>query len=242
VIAISAVSVSSASAVLPGSSTRSPTLLYAPLTEKEVVSTCTWRAEMPKTCRARLAIPANSFVGSCAYNQSRVRPRQSSLSISALIPAPSKCSTGLFAKYCGTRYNCRLLNPKPFKIIATVAVPTLTCCRLAILNIQPHHKTNLLAHARHNPQVIEPFIEILVHCGHQESSVSVDSTLPIFRKTVNQSAECGIQEKFRRHSQILPGKMPSRKLCKEKRPAHHLWTSVMRAFWTKPLHGSPRLA
>jgi len=36
--------------------------------------------------------------------------------------------------------------------------------------------------------------------------------------------------------------MPSRKLCKEKRPAHHLWTSVMHAFWTKPLPSSPRLA
>jgi len=32
---------------------------------------------------------------------------------------------------CGTRYNRRLLNPKPFKIIATVAVPTLTCCFLS---------------------------------------------------------------------------------------------------------------
>src|SRR5260370_41485997 len=40
-IAISAVWASMASAVLPGSSTHSPALLYAPLTEKEVVSTCT---------------------------------------------------------------------------------------------------------------------------------------------------------------------------------------------------------
>jgi len=90
----------------------------------------TWRAEMPKICRARLAIPANSFVGSCAYNQSSVRPRQSSLSIAALIPGPSRCSTGLLAKNCGTKYNCRLLNPNPLRIIATVAVPTLTCWRL----------------------------------------------------------------------------------------------------------------
>jgi len=70
-------------------------MLYSPLTEKEVVSTCTCRAEMPKTCRARLAIPANSFVGSWAYNQSGVCPRQSTLSLSALISAPSKCSTGM---------------------------------------------------------------------------------------------------------------------------------------------------
>src|SRR5947209_3856543 len=122
---------------------------------------------MPKTCRAWLAIPANSFVGSWAYNQSRVRPRQSSLSISALIPAPSKCSTGLFAKYCGTKYNCRLLKPNPFRIIATVAVPTLTCWRLPVLSIQPRRKTDLLTHARHNPQVVEPFIDVVFCFGHR---------------------------------------------------------------------------
>src|SRR5262249_34771112 len=41
---------------------------------------------------------------------------------------PNRCSTGLVAKNCDTRYSRRLLNPSPFKIIATVAVPTLTCC------------------------------------------------------------------------------------------------------------------
>src|SRR5712692_4362015 len=98
---------------------------------------------MPKTCRARLAIPANNFVGSCAYNQSRVRPRQSSLSIS------------------------------------------------------PRRETNLLAHARHNPQVVEPFIDVVFCCCHRESSTVVDSTLPIFRKTVNQTAECGLDDASR---------------------------------------------
>ena len=54
--------------------------LYWPLTENEVVSTCTGLAVIPKICRARLAIPANSLVRSWAYNQSSVRPKQSTLS------------------------------------------------------------------------------------------------------------------------------------------------------------------
>src|SRR5207247_955393 len=138
---------------------------------------------MPKTCRAWLAIPANNFVGSCAYTQSNVRPRQSSLSISALIPAPSKCSTGLFAKYCGTKYNCRLLNPKPFRIIATIVFPRSPVDDSRVLDIQPRCKFDLLAHARHDSQVVELFIHMHFHCGHQESSSAVDSTLPIFGKT-----------------------------------------------------------
>jgi hypothetical protein len=60
----------------------------------------------------------------------RVRPRQSSCSISAVIPGPSRCSTGLVAQNWATRYSRRLLNPSPFRIIATVAVPLLTCCWL----------------------------------------------------------------------------------------------------------------
>ena len=64
--------------------------------------------------------------GSWAYSQSSVRPRQSSCRCSALMPGPNKCSTGLVAKNCDTRYSRRLLKPSPFRIMATVAVPTLT--------------------------------------------------------------------------------------------------------------------
>ena len=45
-------------------------------------------------------------------------------------PGPNKCPTGLLGKNYGTRYKRRLLNPISFKIIAIVAVPTLTCCYL----------------------------------------------------------------------------------------------------------------
>ncbi len=76
---------------------------YSPLTEKEVVSTCICLLPMPNTSRARLAIPANSFVGSFSYIQSSALPRQSSLRSSALMPSPNSNSTGLLAKNCGTR-------------------------------------------------------------------------------------------------------------------------------------------
>src|SRR3989442_377166 len=143
---------SAASDVLDPSVSPTSCALYAPLTENEVVSTCTCCALTPKIARAWLAIPANSLVGSWAYNQSSVRPRQSSLSISALIPAPSKCSTGLLAKYCGTKYNCRLLNPKPFRIIATIVFPRSPVDDSRVLDIQPRCKFDLLAHARHDSQ------------------------------------------------------------------------------------------
>jgi hypothetical protein len=42
--------------------------------------------------------------------------------------------------------------------------------------------------------VVESFIEVAFRCCHRESSSTVDSTLPIFRKTVNQTAECGIED------------------------------------------------
>src|SRR5712691_4701944 len=144
-MAMRAASGPAGSSALPGSFALEAAPAYSPLTENEVVSTCTCSALIPKIWRARLAIPANSLVRSCAYNQSRVRPKQSSLSISAVIPAPSKCSTGLLAKYCGTKYNCRLLKPKPLSTIATVADPTLT--RLSIgglLRIQPGSQADLL--------------------------------------------------------------------------------------------------
>ncbi len=60
-----------------------------------------------------------------------------------------------------------------------------------VLGIQPRRKANLLAHACHNPQVVEPFIQVAFCCCHRESSTVVDSTLSIFHKTVNQTAECG---------------------------------------------------
>jgi hypothetical protein len=47
-----------------------------------------------------------------------------------LDPHTQQVFNRLFAKYCGTRYSCRRLHPKPFRIIATVAVPALTCWRL----------------------------------------------------------------------------------------------------------------
>ncbi len=34
--------------------------------------------------------------------------------------------------------------------------------------------------------------EVAFRCCHRESSPGVDSTLPIFLKTVNQTAECGL--------------------------------------------------
>src|SRR5260370_14368963 len=61
-----------------------------------------------------------------------------------------------------------------------------------VLVIQPRCKTDLLSHARHNSQVVEPFIHIQFRCGHRESSSAVDSTLPIFGKTVNHTPECGL--------------------------------------------------
>ncbi len=60
------------------------------------------------------------------YSQSRLRPRQSSLRSSAVIPGPNSRSTALVAKNWGTRYRRRLLNPKQLRIMATVAVPTPT--------------------------------------------------------------------------------------------------------------------
>src|SRR3989442_15974898 len=68
------------SSAFPGSFARGAAPAYAPLTENEVVSTCTCSALTPKIWRARLAIPANSLVRSCAYNQSKVRAKQSTLS------------------------------------------------------------------------------------------------------------------------------------------------------------------
>src|SRR5712692_5501423 len=138
-------------------------------------------------------MPANSCVRSCSYNQSRVRPKQSSLSISAITPAPSRCSTGLLAKNCGTRYNCRRLSPKPLSTMATVAVPTLTrLSPLWFLSIQPPCQSDLLAHACDDPQMVQPFIDVFLGCLHPESSSAVDSTLAIFPESVNQTAECGL--------------------------------------------------
>src|SRR5260221_7048062 len=58
--------------------------------------------------------------------------------------------TGLLAKNCGTKYSCRRLHPSPFRIMATVAVPTLTRLSIArILGIQQRRWTDLLAHACH---------------------------------------------------------------------------------------------
>jgi len=61
-----------------------------------------------------------------------------------------------------------------------------------VLGIELCCKADLLAHACHDSQVVEPFIHIHVRWGHQEESFAVDSTLPIFGKPVNQTAECGI--------------------------------------------------
>jgi hypothetical protein len=46
------------------------------------------------------------------------------------------------------------------------------------------------APSTHNPQEVEPFIDVAFCCCHWESSTVVDFTLAIFRKTVNQTAEC----------------------------------------------------
>jgi hypothetical protein len=68
--------------------------------------------------------------------------------------------------------------------MATVAVPTLTRLSIAwVLGIQPRRKTDLLAHACHDAQVVQAFIDVHVRCGHQESSAVVNSTRPIFTKT-----------------------------------------------------------
>jgi hypothetical protein len=50
-----------------------------------------------------------------------------------------------------------LLKPSPFKIIATVAVPTLTrsCLILAILRVERFSQPDLPADPGHNPQVIQ---------------------------------------------------------------------------------------
>jgi hypothetical protein len=112
-----------------------------------------------------------------------------------MIPAPSKCSTGLFAKYCGTTYNCWLLKPNPFRIIATVAVPMLTCWRLPLSWASSHAARPI---SWQTPATIprwsrRSLIKMsVVVIG--SPPVSVDSTLPIFAKPVNQSAECGLQE------------------------------------------------
>ena len=86
---------------------------YCPWTENEVVSACSRSAVTPKVWRARRAKPAKRVVTSWAYNQSSVRPRQSSLRASALMPGPSRCSTGLSAKSHGRRGSC--LPPPPLQ-------------------------------------------------------------------------------------------------------------------------------
>src|SRR5258706_1534146 len=70
---------SSCSAASSGSCFLAPAR-YSPLTENDVVSTWTCSALTSKIWRACLAIPAKSLVGSCAYDQSSVGPRQSTLS------------------------------------------------------------------------------------------------------------------------------------------------------------------
>ena len=112
-------------------------------------------------------------------------------------PGPNRCSTGLVAKNCETRYNWRLLKPSPFKIIATVAVPTLTCCSLGPAScIQIVCQPNLLAHAGHDPQMIQPFTPYSPHVPHEASSGCGGSILAKCSKLVQD--RCGMWAKDRK--------------------------------------------
>src|SRR5216684_2713495 len=79
-------------------------------------------------------------------------------------------------------------------------------------------------------------IHFLVRHGAQTDSTIILTALGVDlegNKDVLALRACAAEDKD--GWSCLLQEMPSRKLCKEKRPAHHLWTSVMHAFWTKPL-------
>jgi hypothetical protein len=76
-------------------------------------------------------------------------PDSQTLCMSALMPFPRRCSTGLLAKNCGTRYNWRRLLPNPLSTIAIVAVSILTTfllvCRLLV---QPFYQSQFPAYSK----------------------------------------------------------------------------------------------
>jgi len=81
-----------------------------------------------------------------------------------------------------------------------------------ILGIQPGGESDFVADACHDAQVVQAFIDVPICCSHQESSAAVDSTLPIFAKPVNQSAECGAQGVIQIKNDGTPAKVQPEEL------------------------------